>query len=163
MRGGVAYLAIENAPDIMKRVAEFTSTIRSTRGENFRVIVSSDSVRVIAGQEALDNFRQSFRPRRDYSLHPRTCRNLSPTSIRNGETGRDCNRDYRSTNPEQDKACWNPGLPSRRHHYSARDRRSPNLRSSTRAAERGSSEPSQGPGIQERLRETREASRHFAT
>jgi len=63
MRGGVAYLSIENAPDIMKRVAEFTSTIRSTRGENFRVIVGSDSVRIIAGQEALDNFRQSFRPR----------------------------------------------------------------------------------------------------
>lgn len=63
MRGGMAYLAIENAPDIMKRVAEFTSTIRSIRGENFRVIVGSGSVRVIAGEEALDNFRQSFRPK----------------------------------------------------------------------------------------------------
>src|SRR2546425_4696813 len=47
----------------MKRVAEFTSTIRSTKGENFRVIVGSDSVRVIASQEALDNFRQTFRPK----------------------------------------------------------------------------------------------------
>ena len=63
MRGGIAYLTLENAPDIMKRVAEFTSTIRSTKGENFRVIVGSDSVRVIAGQEALDNFRQTFRPK----------------------------------------------------------------------------------------------------
>jgi hypothetical protein len=63
MRGGMAYLALENATDIMKRVAEFTSTIRSIRGENFRVIVGSGSVRVIAGQEALENFRQSFRPR----------------------------------------------------------------------------------------------------
>jgi hypothetical protein len=63
MRGGIAYLTIENAPDIMKRVAEFTSTIRSIRGESFRVIVGSDSVRVIAGQEALDNFRQTFRPK----------------------------------------------------------------------------------------------------
>jgi len=63
MRAGIAYLTVENAPDIMKKVAEFASTIRSTKGENFRVIVGSDSVRVIAGQEALDNFRQSFRPR----------------------------------------------------------------------------------------------------
>jgi hypothetical protein len=67
---GVAYLTIENAPDIMKRVAEFTSTIRSTRGENFRVIVGSDSVRVIAGQDALDNFRQSFRPKEIISYTP---------------------------------------------------------------------------------------------
>jgi hypothetical protein len=63
MRGGIAYLTIENAPDIMRRVAEFTSTIRSTKGEKFRVMVGSDSVRVIAGQEALDNFRESFRPK----------------------------------------------------------------------------------------------------
>lgn len=63
-------MSIENAPDIMKRVAEFTSTIRSTRGENFRVIVGSDSVRIIAGQEALDNFRQSFRPREIISYSP---------------------------------------------------------------------------------------------
>lgn len=61
MRGGIAYLTLENASDIMKRVAEFTSTIRSTKGENFRVIVGSDSVRVIAGQEAIDKFRQTFR------------------------------------------------------------------------------------------------------
>jgi hypothetical protein len=70
MRGGVAYLTIENSPDIMKRVAEFTTTIRSTRGENFRVIVGSDSVRVIAGQEALNNFRQSFRPKDIISYTP---------------------------------------------------------------------------------------------
>jgi hypothetical protein len=63
MRGRMAYLTIENSPDIMKRVAEFTTTIRSMRGENFRVIVGSGSVRVIAGQEALDSFRQSFRPK----------------------------------------------------------------------------------------------------
>jgi hypothetical protein len=63
MRGGIAYLTLENAPEIMRRVAEFTSTIRSIRGESFRVIVGSDSVRVIAGQEAVDNFRQTFRPK----------------------------------------------------------------------------------------------------
>jgi len=63
MSGGIVYLTLENAPDTMKRVAEFTSTVRSTKGENFRVMVGSDSVRVIASQEALDNFRQTFRPK----------------------------------------------------------------------------------------------------
>jgi hypothetical protein len=70
MRDGMAYLTLENSPDIMKRVAEFASTIRSTRGESFRVMVGSDSVRVIAGQEALDNFRQSFRPRETIRYSP---------------------------------------------------------------------------------------------
>jgi hypothetical protein len=61
MRGGIAYLTIENSPDVMKNVAEFARTIRSTNGEVFRVIVCSDSVRVIASRKALDNFRQSLR------------------------------------------------------------------------------------------------------
>jgi hypothetical protein len=61
MRSGMAYLTIENAPGIMKSVAEFASSIRSTRDESFRVIVVSNSVRVIARQEALDNFKQTFR------------------------------------------------------------------------------------------------------
>lgn len=63
MRGGMAYLIVENSPDIMRRVAEFAGTIRSTRGETFRVVVSSDSVRIIAGRDALNNFKQAFRPR----------------------------------------------------------------------------------------------------
>ena len=61
MRSGMAYLTIENAPDTMKKVAEFAGTIRSTRGENFRAIVSSNSIRVIARQEALDKFKETFR------------------------------------------------------------------------------------------------------
>lgn len=61
MRGGIAYLTVENSPDVMKSVAEFARTIRSMRNEIFRAIVCSDSVRIIAGQEALDNFKQSFR------------------------------------------------------------------------------------------------------
>jgi hypothetical protein len=63
MRGGMAYLIVENVPDTMRRVAEFAGTIRSTRGETFRVVVSSDSVRIIAGRDALDNFKESFRPK----------------------------------------------------------------------------------------------------
>src|SRR5438445_7162818 len=61
MRSGMAYLTIENAPDTMKKVAEFAGTIRSTRGENFRAVVSSNSIRVIARQEALDKFKETFR------------------------------------------------------------------------------------------------------
>src|SRR5256886_14618699 len=61
MRSGMAYLTIENAPDTMKKVAEFAGTIRSTRGENFRAIVSSNSIRVIARQEALNKFKETFR------------------------------------------------------------------------------------------------------
>ena len=61
MRGGMAYLIVENSPDIMRRVAELAGTIRSTRGETFRVVVSSDSVRIIAGRDTLDSFKDSFR------------------------------------------------------------------------------------------------------
>jgi hypothetical protein len=61
MRGGMAYLIVENSPDIMRRVAELAGTIRSTRGETFRVVVSSDSVRIIAGRDALDSFKESLR------------------------------------------------------------------------------------------------------
>ena len=63
MRSGIGYLTIEDGPGVMKRVAEFTSTINSTRGESFRVILGSSMVRVITRQEALEPFRQSFRPR----------------------------------------------------------------------------------------------------
>lgn len=60
MRGRMAYLTLENSSDVMKRVSEFAATIRSTRGENFKAIVGSNSVRVIASQEAIDTFKQSF-------------------------------------------------------------------------------------------------------
>ncbi len=61
LRNGIAYLAIENGPDVMRRVGEFASNMRSTRGENFRVVVGSNSVRVIANREALDDFKETFR------------------------------------------------------------------------------------------------------
>lgn len=60
IRSGIAYLTVENSQDVMKRVAEFASTIRSTRGENFRVVVGSNSVRIIASQETLNKFKQTF-------------------------------------------------------------------------------------------------------
>lgn len=61
MRTGVGYLTIEDGPDVMKKVAELTSTIRSMRGESFRVIVGSNLVRIITRQEALLNFKAGFR------------------------------------------------------------------------------------------------------
>lgn len=60
IRSGMAYLTVENSQDAMKRVAEFAGTIRSTRGENFRVVVGSNSARIIASQETLNTFKQTF-------------------------------------------------------------------------------------------------------
>lgn len=62
-RNRMANLAIENSPDIMKKIAEFASTVRSTRGENLRVVVGLRSIRVIAEQKVLETFRQSLLPR----------------------------------------------------------------------------------------------------
>jgi hypothetical protein len=62
LRSKIGDLAIENGPDIMKRIAEFASTIRTTRGENLRVMVGLQSIRVIADQKALETFRQTLRP-----------------------------------------------------------------------------------------------------
>jgi aspartokinase len=63
MRNKVADLAVENGPDIMRRIAEFASTINTTKGESLRVVVGSRSIRVIADRKALDSFRQTLRPR----------------------------------------------------------------------------------------------------
>jgi hypothetical protein len=63
LRSKIGDLAIENGPDIMKRIAEFAGTIRTTRGENLRVMVGLQSIRVIADQKALETFRQTLRPK----------------------------------------------------------------------------------------------------
>jgi aspartokinase len=62
MRNKVADLAVENGPDIMRRIAEFAGTIRATRGESLRVVVGFQSIRVIADRKALEAFRQTLRP-----------------------------------------------------------------------------------------------------
>ncbi len=62
-RTNVADLAVENGPDIMRRIAEFASTIRSNRGESLRVTVGFRSIRVIADEKALESFRQTLRPK----------------------------------------------------------------------------------------------------
>jgi hypothetical protein len=63
LRSKIGDLAVENGPDIMKRIAEFAGTIRTTRGENLRVMVGLQSIRVIADQKALETFRQTLRPK----------------------------------------------------------------------------------------------------
>ncbi len=62
-RNKVADLEVENGPDIMRRIAEFASTIRTTKGESLRVTVGFRSIRVIADQKALESFRQTLRPK----------------------------------------------------------------------------------------------------
>jgi len=57
LRSKVGDLAVENGPDIMKRIAEFSATIRTTRGENLRIMVGLQSIRVIAEQKALESPR----------------------------------------------------------------------------------------------------------
>lgn len=63
MRNKVADLAVENGPDIMRRIAEFASTIKTTKGESLRVTVGVRSIRVIADEKALESFRQTLRPK----------------------------------------------------------------------------------------------------
>lgn len=63
MRNRMADLAIENGPDIMERIAEFAATVKTTKGENLRVIVGLQSIRVIATQKTLESFRQTLRPK----------------------------------------------------------------------------------------------------
>jgi hypothetical protein len=70
-RNNVADLAVENGPDIMRRIAEFASTIRSNRGESLRVTAGFRSIRVIADEKALESFRQTLRSKEiiNYSNH----------------------------------------------------------------------------------------------
>lgn len=62
-RNKMANLAIENSPDIMKKIADFAATVKSTRGENLRVVVGTRSIRVIAEQKVLESLRQSLQPK----------------------------------------------------------------------------------------------------
>jgi len=62
-RHGMANLAVENSPGIMRSIAEFAASIKTTRGENLRVSVGLTSIRVIAEQKTLEVFQQTLRPR----------------------------------------------------------------------------------------------------
>jgi len=62
-RHGMANLAIENSPGIMRSIAEFAASIKTTRGESIRVSVGLTSIRVIAEQKTLEIFRETLRSR----------------------------------------------------------------------------------------------------
>ena len=61
-RHRMANLAIENSPGIMRSIAEFAASVKTTRGENLRVSVGLTSIRVVAEQKTLEVFRQTLRP-----------------------------------------------------------------------------------------------------
>jgi hypothetical protein len=60
MRDKVAGLVLENGSETMKRISEFAASIKSTRGENLRIVVGLRWITVIANQNALAQFRESF-------------------------------------------------------------------------------------------------------
>jgi hypothetical protein len=60
MRSRIGDLAVEHGPHIMRQIAEFAGSTRSTSGENLRVVVGQRSIRVIAEQKALEKFRKTF-------------------------------------------------------------------------------------------------------
>ena len=60
VRSGVGDLILENTAGTMKRIAEFSGSIKSTRGENLRVVVGVRAIRIVADQRALSQFRESF-------------------------------------------------------------------------------------------------------
>jgi hypothetical protein len=47
----------------MKKIAEFAASIETTRGENLRVIVGLQAIRVIADMKTLEAFRQTLNPK----------------------------------------------------------------------------------------------------
>ena len=60
MRSKIGDLGVEHGPHVMRQIAEFAGSIKSTSGENLRVVVGQRSVRVIAEQKALEKFRETF-------------------------------------------------------------------------------------------------------
>jgi len=60
MRSKIGDLAVEHGPHVMRQIAEFAGSIKSTSGENLRVVVGQRSIRVIAEQKALEKFRETF-------------------------------------------------------------------------------------------------------
>ena len=60
-RHGMASLAIEKGPGVMRSIAEFAANIKTTRGESIKLAVGLTSIRLIAEQKTLDVFRQTLR------------------------------------------------------------------------------------------------------
>ena len=63
VRNRIADLSVHHSEDVMQRIAEYAATVRTTRGENLRVVSGARSVRVVADQKPLETFRQTLAPR----------------------------------------------------------------------------------------------------
>lgn len=62
VRSRIADLSIHHSPDVMGRIADYAATVKTTRGENLRVVAGARSIRVVADQKPLEVFRQTLSP-----------------------------------------------------------------------------------------------------
>ena len=71
LRDKLAKLEVEYHQETMYQFAEFASNLKTARGKSLRLIVGMGSIRIIADQNALENLRQTLRPREEieYSTH----------------------------------------------------------------------------------------------
>jgi hypothetical protein len=60
MKSKMGDLAIDHGPHTMKQISEFAATIKTTRGENLRVLCGTRYVRVIADQRRLAQFKKTL-------------------------------------------------------------------------------------------------------
>ena len=55
-------LELEYDQDTMNRIGEFGSNLKTVRGENVKLVAGVQFMRVIADQNALENFRKTVQP-----------------------------------------------------------------------------------------------------
>jgi hypothetical protein len=61
MRSKIGDLTLEVDSNIMKRVLEFADSLKTSRGENLRILVGLKSIRVIAEQKAIIQLKEALR------------------------------------------------------------------------------------------------------
>lgn len=61
LRNNLGDLSLEIDSEVMRRVVDFASSLRTSRGENLRVLVGMKSIRVIADQEAILQLKETLR------------------------------------------------------------------------------------------------------
>ena len=61
MRSKIGDLTLEVDPNVMKRVLEFADSLKTSRGENLRILVGLKSIRVIAEQRAILQLKEALR------------------------------------------------------------------------------------------------------
>lgn len=78
MRDKLADLKVEYHQETMYQIAEFASNLKTSRGENLKLVVGLGFIRIIADQNALENLRRTLRPREQISYST----NLTEISVR---------------------------------------------------------------------------------